>query len=104
MTCNPPIEVQKERGFYDVAERKRDPGDTGANIMDNIPAGGQTYAPYLRVDKKFVAGVFKEHNLMDTLLPKTKSCAWSTTLETCGKCFWCNEKEWAFEDEKNNSL
>ena len=26
MSMNPPVDVMKERGFYDVAERKRDPG------------------------------------------------------------------------------
>ena len=98
MTTNPPVEVQKERGFYEVAERKRDPGNGEKQLTENWPDGGHTYAPYLRVDKKFVAGVFKEHNLMETLYPLTKSCAWSTTEETCGECFWCNEKDWAFED------
>ena len=98
MTSNPPVDVQKERGFYEVAERKRDPGESKLKVMDTIDKGGLTYQPYLRNDKKFVAGVFKEHNLMDSLYPLTKSCAWSQTLENCGKCFWCNEKEWAFED------
>lgn len=98
MTTNPPVDIQKERGFYDVAERKRDPGDSDLKMLDIIPAGGKTYQPYLKVDKKFVAGVFKENNLMETLFPETKSCAWSKTLEVCGKCFWCNERAWAFED------
>jgi hypothetical protein len=98
MTSNPPISVQKKRGFYEVSERKRDPGTNNLDMLETIDKGGLTYQPYLRNDKKFVAGVFKEHNLMNSLYTLTKSCAWSQTLETCGKCFWCNEKQWAFED------
>ena len=58
--------------------------------------------PYLHVDKKFVAGVYKKHKLMDELYPLTKSCAWGPESGNtnypgdCGKCFWCNEKAWAF--------
>ena len=60
--------------------------------------------PYLHVDKKFVAGVYKEHGLMKELYPMTKSCAWGPESDNtnypdpCGRCFWCNEKEWAFEN------
>jgi len=97
MSCNPPIQIMKDRGFYDVAERKRDPGDFESLSVFDIGPTFITYTPYIFTDKKFVAGVFKEHNLLNTLLPLTKSCAWSSTLEVCNKCFWCNERKWAFE-------
>ncbi len=99
MSMNPPVDVMKERGFYDVAERKRDPGRSDEKFLNY-----GTYMPYLHVDKRFVAGVFKEHGLMKELYPMTKSCAWGPESgntkypDPCGRCFWCNEKEWAFEN------
>ena len=79
MSMNPPIEDMKRLGFYDVAERKRDPGRSTERLLDN-----GIYSPYLNV------------------YPMTKSCAWGPESgntnypEPCGKCFWCNEKAWAF--------
>ena len=98
MSMNPPIEDMKRLGFYDVAERKRDPGRSNEKLLDS-----GVYMPYLHVNKKFVAGVYKEHNLIKELYPMTKSCAWGPESgntnypEPCGKCFWCNEKAWAFQ-------
>jgi len=100
MNCNPPVDTMKELGFYDVSERKRDPGVVSDKILD-----GHEYSPLLYVDKKFVAGVFRENNLMD-LFYLTKSCGWGVNdgnenyPEPCGKCFWCHERKWAFDLEK----
>ena len=73
MSCNPPIEVMKERGFYDVAERKRDPGDfESLDVFDKGYNNCITYTPYIFTNKKFVSGVYKEHNLIKDLFPLTK--------------------------------
>lgn len=48
-------------------------------------------------DKEWVAQQYKERNLMD-LFPKTESCV-SMNLDgpgPCKKCYWCEEKYWAF--------
>ena len=95
MTANPPVEEQLKYNFYDVAERRRD-------RRDNNPFMVKLYQPLMNVDKKFVAGVYKDHKLMDTLYPFTSSCVGSERdteyfTKGCGKCFWCNEKKWAFE-------
>ena len=103
MSCNPPIEVMKERGFYDVAERKRDPGDFESLDVFDVFSTFTTYTPYIFTNKKFVSGVYREHNLMEDLYPLTKSCAWGPESgnenfpNPCGKCFWCNERAWAFQ-------
>jgi len=97
MTANPPVEEQRKYGFYDVAERRRDRRDH--QIQWKM---GRQYQPLVNVDKKFVAGVYKDHNLMDSLYPFTSSCVgkfddtdyYSTP---CGNCFWCGEKTWAFD-------
>ena len=67
MTGNPPIEEQKKYGFYDVAERRRD------NKNQN-PWYSRLYQPFINVDKKFVAGIYKEESLMKTVYPYTSSC------------------------------
>jgi len=100
MTKNPPVEIMKELGFYEKAERRRD-------YETAQPEHYQTkynyhYQPFVNVDKKFVAGVYKENNLMETLFLLTRSCV-GTARQTdnftreCHQCFWCHEKKWAFE-------
>ena len=97
-SSNPPIEVMKQhKRIYNQAERIRDPGE--GKMIKN---GWSIYHPYINVDKKFVADIFKTHNLMNTLFPLTRSCV-GRELESdnftkeCHKCFWCYEKRWAFD-------
>jgi|SaaInlStandDraft_1057018.scaffolds.fasta_scaffold08560_6 hypothetical protein len=63
--------------------------------------GRSHYHPFMNVDKAFVAGLYEQEGLMDTLYPMTESCTgfayytnWFT--EPCKRCFWCWEKYWAF--------
>ena len=97
MTANPPVEEQHKYNFYNLAERRRDDKEQSPWYTNS-----KMYQPYVNVDKKFVAGVYKDHKLMDTLYPFTSSCVGSERdteyfTKGCGKCFWCNEKKWAFE-------
>ena len=53
------------------------------------------------LDKRFVAEMYEQFNLMDNLFPITASCveyADKTDYFTkpCKKCWWCREKKWAF--------
>jgi len=97
-SSNPPIEVMKQhKRFYNQAERIRDPGE--GKMIKN---GWSIYHPYINVDKKFVADIFKTHNLMNTLFPLTRSCVGreeqtDNYTKECHKCFWCYEKRWAFD-------
>ena len=95
MTSNPPVEEQKKYGFFEKAERRRD-------VKNLEPWLHRMYQPYINVDKKFVAGIYKTYDLMETLYPYTSSCvglpdATNHYTEPCGECFWCHEKKWAFE-------
>lgn len=63
--------------------------------------GRSHYHPFVNVDKSFVAGLYEQEGLMDTLYPMTESCtgfAYETNwfTEPCKQCFWCWEKYWAF--------
>ena len=109
MTRNPPTEDMVIGGFYDIAERRRDKEldevETYRPNKNNPPLG--IYQAYANVDKKFVAGVYFDYGLMDSLFPMTRSCVGTRTqtenfTKECGKCFWCHEKAWAFGwDVKN---
>lgn len=56
------------------------------------------YTPFINLDKRDVAGLYKTYDLLDTLFPLTRSCVSYTTdfTKTCGECWWCKEREWAF--------
>ena len=52
--------------------------------------------------------MYRDENLIESLLPVTRSCEWDPTcdyfdnikdpgLEHCGECWWCKEKEWGFK-------
>jgi 7-cyano-7-deazaguanine synthase in queuosine biosynthesis len=64
---------------------------------------GFSYIPWTNIDKKKIAEIYKEYNLLDSLFPITRSCEWneiiggqSPGMEHCGDCWWCNERQWAF--------
>ena len=63
------------------------------------PDGKIYYHPFVNFDKKALAKLYEEFELMDTLFPITNSCVMNILNigdKPCGKCWWCNEREWAF--------
>lgn len=98
ITSNPPVEVQKKLGFDKVAEPRRN------KIYEReqwTKSGKMHYRPFVNVNKKFIADLYKEFNLMDNLFPLTMSCiGWAKETknftEPCKTCYWCHEKKWAF--------
>lgn len=97
ITKNPPIKVMKKNNvFFDKAEKRRNYTKIQAQLDKGI------YKPFINVDKKFVADIYKQHNLLETLYPLTNSCVGSEKdtnghTEDCHDCFWCYEKGWAFD-------
>ena len=109
MTRNPPSEEMKAGNFWQKAERRR---DKEGEYMEPWRQNKERpilsiYQPYCNVDKKFVAGVYIENGLMDTLFPLTRSCVGTSIKLTenftkeCRECFWCEEKAWAFDWDVN---
>lgn len=106
MTRNPPASEMQKLGFYEKAERRRDKEEPTVEEWrtDYDKKVLYIYQAYANVDKKFVAGVYQDYNLMHTLFPLTRSCT-GTAKQTdnftreCHKCFWCHEKKWAFNLE-----
>lgn len=57
--------------------------------------------PFFDIHKKHIAEIYDKFNLTDTLFPLTRSCEGlfqDTRYYTrhCGKCWWCEERMWAF--------
>ncbi len=93
ITQNPPKEISSE--FYNrISEYEREPGINKELYTDE----NRFYMPFSNIDKKEIYNIYKELNLLDTLFPLTRSCESLTlTKGHCGQCWWCEERQWAFE-------
>ena len=62
------------------------------------------YTPWSLIDKQGLGKLYKEHDLMESLFPLTYSCEYYSRDKMygdvgdkhCGKCWWCQEREWGF--------
>ena len=81
--------------------------DAGNNVMSYND--DKFYMPWANTNKKGIAEMYRDENLIDSLLPVTRSCEWDPTcdyydmigavdpkLGHCGECWWCKEREWGF--------
>ena len=98
-TANPPVEVTDQ--FLDKTELTiRDPAVT----RDLWHRENTFYTPFANIDKSKIAQIFQDLSVIDTLYPVTRSCEWHPDINTpdpgsdhCGKCWWCEERLWAFD-------
>lgn len=115
MTSNPPKEVRLNfsnemvkrfptHPFNDFL-LKRVTGEERRDYYADKPAlTYNVYQPFINVDKRFVADIYKKHNLMDSMYKMTRSCTGGPNVtdnftKWCRQCFWCYEKRWAFDLE-----
>lgn len=91
-TKTPTIEEQSHPPFGHVINdsimNKRSP-----DILHPIKLGPGWYVPLKNLNKKDIAELYHQHNIMD-LFDLTRSCVVSP--QHCGHCWWCAEREWAF--------
>ena len=88
-TNNPPIGANKKldevvKNDYRLRIRYRDMNKEYLN------------EPFAKVDKSFLAEIYKQENLLDNLYPATVSCTYMSFINPCKKCYWCEEKYWSF--------
>jgi 7-cyano-7-deazaguanine synthase in queuosine biosynthesis len=94
ITANPP---EGTIPFESGQEKERDP-----TVIKNVKPNPYVIQPFINHDKKWIAEMYKKHNLMETLFPVTRSCEHQADqpndpgFDHCGKCWWCKEREWAF--------
>ena len=89
LTRNPP---RKE------IPRKLRIGEPPDRIRQQQQASGRGYKPFVNIDKKGVAEVYQQLDLMDTLFPLTRSCGKHTDDFTkhCEECWSCAERFYGF--------
>ena len=99
-SANPPEDVAKENNLLFKREERRD-----RHGHDRVPYhenhGKPFYCPLEYLDKRFVAEMYEQFDLMNNLFPITASCveyADKTDYfsKPCKECWWCREKKWAF--------
>ena len=86
LTANPPVELKYSEHKIQKREQRRE-----KNIDDN-----NFYLPFVNENKKTIAKLYEEFNLMESLFPLTFSCVVSKTLDHCNECWWCEERKWGF--------
>ena len=96
ITQNPDQEIQKT--FRDGVNKEE--GIRGKDA-ERRKVQGPFLNPFFDVDKRWVAEQYEKHGLMDTLFPLTRSCEGferdtGNYTRHCGKCWWCEERKWAF--------
>lgn len=64
---------------------------------DKLVMDTRAYSPLANHDKRSVARLYREFDILDTLYPVTRSCENDDHPGShCGKCWWCNERRWGF--------
>lgn len=95
-TANPPSSVFGEENKSRVKER-----DSYREVLfkkEDVSGDRLFYRPFSNVNKKFIADLYKQYNLIETLFPLTLSCTETTNTTHCksADCWWCKERNWAF--------
>lgn len=100
-TMNPPQDVldgwrKDDPNVYWEPRRSK----VNTCLWDTKGSALSHYKPFVNVNKKFLAGLYEQEDIMD-LHNITESCTgfpkdtnWFT--EPCKRCFWCYERKWAF--------
>jgi len=88
-TGNPPLGTSKR------LDKLISESDT-ISVRDSIDYKNLKGLPFSKVNKKFVATIYEQENLMYDLFPNTVSCTYVHQHGPCKRCYWCEEKKWAF--------
>ena len=102
VTMNPPDDIANSFAPELDNELTRS-GDNN----DMFHSNDTFYMPWANTDKRGIAEMYKEEDLMKSLFPVTRSCEYDPTcdyfadtpdpqLGHCGECWWCKEREWGF--------
>jgi len=94
ITSNPPHgSMSHDTDQFD----RRNPDVDHVVIQDD----GMGMRPFFNTNKQFIADIYKQYGLINTLLPLTWSCEGESSetngyVTPCESCWWCEEKYWAF--------
>jgi 7-cyano-7-deazaguanine synthase in queuosine biosynthesis len=97
--------------FNGMCERDVEPAADNKHLLAMEHMGFMAYHPFRFTDKSEIVKMYKALDIMD-LFEITRSCEGTIDgidytnytsgqyVPTCGKCFWCKEREWAIEQSK----
>ena len=92
ITKNPPPEEAAHFPNWDVRVLERDNDGLVRQPGDFI----FWHSPVVNFDKRKIAWVYDNFDIHD-LFSLTRSCEGYESWDVhCGKCWWCNERKWAF--------
>ena len=96
ITQNPPRGISEQ--FEDESIGEFDDTRFGKFEQHNGDSVHPGYRPFINTDKKGIASLYKQYNLLDTLFLETRSCEEITHdfSKHCGRCWYCKEREWGF--------
>ncbi len=108
VTINPP-ETKEVINFWGPVWSNREKHRDYTNVDEKrkslycIDEGYNEAHPFYCVDKRVVAKLYNQYDLTNTLLPLTRSCEGFAKVtdnytKTCGECWWCKEREWAWKN------
>lgn len=105
-TMNPPNEIASK--FVPIFKFDYSRKEDGDNVK--YYHNDTFYMPWANTNKQGIAEMYRDENLIESLLPVTRSCEYDPTCEYfiendikdpelghCGECWWCKEKEWGFK-------
>jgi hypothetical protein len=95
-TKNPSKEVMNKFNDQNPQLERNNPTEK------NIYKAPVETVPWAMVDKRLIVDQYKKNNLINSLLPLTRSCEGDIKItenftKECGKCWWCEEREWALK-------
>ena len=94
ISCNPPKSEVSQSTEEERDEDNDRPVETRSGFAHYIN-------PFFDMNKRDIAKLYDEHDLTHTMFPLTRSCEGSDYESGnytwhCGKCWWCEERMWAF--------
>ena len=112
VTANPPEEIGQAfwgssevfgEKVWECREKHRDwdVRKSKPEVNDDSKRNILHCCPFVQHHKGHVAELYKRYDLIDSLLPLTRSCeGWDYMTDgftkECGECWWCMERSWAF--------
>lgn len=98
ITLNPPIhEFNIGEEFHQYRDALR---DYDGELKSTSTPSGKAVTPLANINKRGVAELYRNYDLIDTLFPITRSCENRRVFHTephCGTgCWWCLERQWGF--------
>lgn len=96
VTKNPPKSITDKFILETMENDERNPDVVRQEVQNNW------YMPWTNLDKRDLFEIYSKHNLLENLFPVTRSCEWinhewpDPGYGHCGKCWWCQEREWGF--------